>query len=81
MPTLFRFFGIRFYFYSLEHLPIHIHVSKAGGEAKFVVAPEVFLESSRGMSPKDLLLAEEVIREHQAEIITKWNEYFKNIQP
>ena len=26
MPTLFELFGMRFFFYSLEHLPIHVHV-------------------------------------------------------
>jgi len=25
MPTLLNIFGLRFYFYSDEHLPIHIH--------------------------------------------------------
>jgi len=37
MPTLFRAFGLRFFFYSNEHLPIHLHVSNADGEAKFNV--------------------------------------------
>lgn len=33
MPELFRFFGMKFFFYSLEHLPIHIHVRNADGIA------------------------------------------------
>ncbi len=39
MPEIFRFFGIRFFFYSKEHLPIHIHISNADGEAKFTINP------------------------------------------
>jgi len=39
MPELFRFFGIRFFFFSNEHLPIHVHVRKADGDAKFSVSP------------------------------------------
>ena len=35
MPTLFRAFGLRFFFYSNEHLPIHVHVSNSDGEAKY----------------------------------------------
>lgn len=37
MPTLFIFFGMRFFFYSNEHLPIHVHVKNGDGEAKFEV--------------------------------------------
>ena len=35
MPALFILFRLRFYFYSKEHLPIHIHVQNADGKAKF----------------------------------------------
>ena len=73
MPELFRMFGMRFFFYSLEHLPIHIHVRNADGEAKFEVEP-VRLVSSKGMKPKDLVLAEALVIEKKEEIIAKWNE-------
>jgi hypothetical protein len=39
MPTLFIFFGLRFYFYSEEHLPVHVHVQNVDGKAKFNVEP------------------------------------------
>ena len=26
MPELFRLFGIKFFFFSNEHLPIHVHI-------------------------------------------------------
>ncbi len=35
MPEVFRELGFRFYFYSDDHLQIHIHVSYGDGEAKF----------------------------------------------
>lgn len=28
MPEILRMFGMRFYFYSREHEPIHVHVKK-----------------------------------------------------
>lgn len=40
MPTLFILFGLRFYFYSDEHLPIHIHIKNADGQAKFNIVPK-----------------------------------------
>lgn len=72
MPELFRMFGMRFFFFSLEHLLIHIHVRNADGEAKFDVVPEVKLIQSKGMKLKDLVLAEALVTERKEEIITEW---------
>ena len=46
MPELFRFFGIRFFFFSLEHLPIHVHIKNADGTAKFEVNPLKLIENN-----------------------------------
>ena len=36
MPTVFYFKGYRFYFFSKENdEPVHIHIEKAEGSAKF----------------------------------------------
>ena len=43
MPTVLLVKGFRFYFYMNEHLPVHIHVSKSGSRAKFILVPEVEL--------------------------------------
>ncbi|MFI3303674.1 MAG: DUF4160 domain-containing protein [Rikenellaceae bacterium] len=37
MPTLLILFGIRFFFYSREHLPIHVHIETSDGMAKFEI--------------------------------------------
>ena len=34
MPTIFEIFGLRFFFYSDEHLPIHVHIEYGGNDAK-----------------------------------------------
>lgn len=65
MPTLFILFGLRFYFYSEEHLPIHIHVKNADGQAKFNVEPEIELVYNKGLKQKDLNLAEKIINENK----------------
>ncbi len=73
MPELFRFFGMKFFFFSLEHLPMHIHVRNADGTSKFEVDP-VKLVESKGMKVKDLSLAEALIEEKREEIVAKWKE-------
>ena len=76
MPPLFIVFGLRFFFYSNEHFPIHIHVRNADGEARFEVE-EIKLISNRGLRNKDIKLAESIIGENKEIIIEKCNEYFK----
>ncbi|NJM36916.1 MAG: DUF4160 domain-containing protein [Akkermansiaceae bacterium] len=49
MPTVFTKDGFRFFFYSNEHAPIHVHVKSGDGEAVFVVEGEVVLRESVGM--------------------------------
>ena len=75
MPTLFRAFGLRFFFYSNEHEAIHIHVKNADGEAKFQVEDKVWIDN-RGLRNKDLKLAEALIDENRDLIIKAWNQYF-----
>lgn len=76
MPTLFIIFGLRFYFFSREHNPIHIHVEKAGGVAKFVLEPEIRLIENNGLKPNDLKLAESIIEENREVIVDNWNTFF-----
>ncbi len=75
MPTLLFIFGLRFYFYSEEHLPIHIHVQNGDGKAKIDVETCVVLEN-RGIKPKDLKRATDAVLLYKEEIINAWNEYF-----
>tara|TARA_R110002050_G_scaffold142_4_gene961 strand:+ start:314 stop:547 length:234 start_codon:yes stop_codon:yes gene_type:complete len=77
MPTLFRAFGLRFFFYSNEHKPIHIHVRNSDGEAKFNVEDMLWIKNI-GLKNKDLKLAESLIEENRDLIINSWNNFFKN---
>lgn len=74
MPEIFRMFGMKFFFYNLEHLPIHIHVRNTDGTAKFEVNPFRLIEN-RGIKPKDLILAEALVEQHSELIIDKWHEF------
>lgn len=74
MPEVFRELGFVFFFYTNEgNEPMHIHVRKAGGFAKYWIEP-VELEFSQGMRVNDLKIAEQLIVVHLELIKTKWYE-------
>ena len=78
MPTLFYYLGLKFYFYSNDHLPIHVHVGIDNSEARYQVSPKIKLIENKGLKPRELRLAEIAIEENQAIIIARWKEYFKD---
>lgn len=41
MPTILDIFGLRFFFYANEHLPIHVHLENGDGIAKITLEPEI----------------------------------------
>jgi len=74
MPEVFRKYGFVFFFYANEgNEPMHIHVRKAGGFAKYWIEP-VELEFSQGMKVAELKTAEELIMENLELIKLRWNE-------
>jgi len=74
MPEVFRKYGFVFFFYSNEgQEPIHVHVRKAGGFAKFWLEP-VELDFSQGMKTSEIQQAEVIILQFREQIIEKWNE-------
>ena len=79
MPVIMRYRGFRFFFYSNEGRPLepaHIHVRKAGEEAKFWLAPEVQLARNDGFGAKTLRELSEFIRQNKQELEEAWNDYF-----
>ena len=76
MPQIFTKDGFRFYFYSNDHEPLHVHVQKGSGEAVFVVGDEVFLRESSGLKTREIAAAEHLAKEQKELILRKWHEYF-----
>jgi len=76
MPKIFEKDGYRFFFYSNEHRPIHVHVRYGSGEAVFDVEQGVELRESQGFKVRELTRAEELATEHRGLIIQRWHEYF-----
>ena len=76
MPTVFTKEGFRFFFYSNDHTPIHVHVRKGTGEAVFEVENVVVLRESVGLKTQELARAECLAEEQRELIIRMWHEYF-----
>jgi len=55
MPTVLKIKGYRFFFYTNEHLPVHIHIEKDDKTAKFNLKPNVELVYSRRLKAQELL--------------------------
>lgn len=79
MPSVFRWKGFRFHFFSNEgnpREPLHIHVEKADADAKFWLFPNVEVAYNRGFDARTLRLLGRVVEERRDEIAEVWNDYF-----
>ena len=74
VPVVLKSKGFRFFFYSNEHKPIHIHVEGRGAKAKIIVETLEII-SAKNFSRSDLRHILGVIENHRDEIIDYWNEY------
>ena len=75
MPTIFEKDGYKFFFYSNEHDPVHVHVRHGGGEAVFEVETHVEFRESQNMKMLELRKALKLVRENRDLILEKWYEY------
>lgn len=63
---------MKFYIYTRDHEPPHVHVKSQDGMAKFSVSDNIELLDNAGMKSKDLKLAESIIEENHDVIIKEW---------
>lgn len=78
MPTVLRFDGYRFYFYSHEpNEPPHVHVDKGGSSAKVWLHP-VGLARNLGFRAKDISGILAIVRANRVPLIEAWNGYFSS---
>ena len=79
MPTIFRHDGFRFFFYSNEgdpREPLHVHVIKGEGEAKFWLSPAISVAASAGFDARTLRNLAVVIEANSSAIERAWHDYF-----
>ncbi len=77
MPTLIILHGFRFFFYTNEHSPKHIHVEKGDATAKFNLFP-VDLVKSKRFKAKEINDIHKLVLENRELFNKKWDEYFSN---
>ena len=75
MPTVFEKDGYKFFFYSNEHRPIHVHVRHGDGEAVFDVEDVIELRESQNMKMNELRKAQKLAKENRNLILEKWHEH------
>ena len=75
-PTILKIGPYRLFFNSREEIRPHIHVSCPEGEAKFWLEPIVSLASYYRLSPKELRKIEEIVRGHEDEFKSAWDQHF-----
>jgi hypothetical protein len=77
MPTVARIRGYRFFFFSNEDEPSHIHVERAECSAKFWLAAPA-LASNIGFRSGELTELYRIVRENQVLFQERWDEYFRD---
>ena len=75
-PTVFRYKGYRFFFFSREETRIHVHVMSSDGEEKFWIEPIVALANYGGFSERQLKELERIVAKHAKEIKKAWEKHF-----
>ena len=63
MPTALDREGFKYFFYSNEHMPEHVHVKNGSGKARFDISDGVQLVESKGMKLQGLKRAQEIAEE------------------
>jgi hypothetical protein len=74
MPTVLLINGYRFFFYMNEHLPIHVHIAKAGCKAKLELLPQIKLVRNNGFKVQELKEILQIAVENGDYLIQKWHE-------
>ena len=74
MPKILEINGYKFYIYTNDHLPVHVHVIKSGSETKVILVPEIMIQNNYGFKAKELKQIIEIIVGHYEFIIKKWYE-------
>jgi len=75
MPTVLRTEGFRFFFFSDEHLPEHIHIEKGDGYARIELAT-LKITDSYNLNAKELKKLIKIVEKNYIELQRSWNEYF-----
>jgi hypothetical protein len=75
MPTLLRVDGYRFFFFSDEHLPKHIHIEKSDRYMRIELETLKVTDKYK-MTSKEIRDVTAIVEKHKDDFLEAWNEYF-----
>ena len=77
-PTVLRWKGYRFFFFSREEARPHVHVGCPDGEAKFWLGPPVSVARNHGLSATQLSQLMKVVEDKRDAILSSWQGHFRS---
>ena len=75
-PTVFKWKGYRFFFFSREERRPHVHAMCSDGEAKFWLDPTVELAKNHGMSSAQVSELKMTVEDRKHDILDAWRKHF-----
>ncbi|WP_238332800.1 DUF4160 domain-containing protein [Acetobacter sp. DmW_136] len=72
MPTLLRINGFRVVIYTADHVPMHVHVISADGEAVIEIGRKARLIRAGGMKDKVIQEALVIVQDHTEMLAEAW---------
>jgi len=75
-PTVFKWKGYRFFFFSREEPRLHVHAVCPEGEAKFWLEPTVELARNYSLSQTQVAELKKMVEENQNDIRDAWRKHF-----
>ena len=76
MPTVLKIDGFRFFFFSDEHTPEHIHIEKGDSYIRIEIE-SLKMTNSYNINSKETKKLVNLVSEHKDKLREAWNEYFK----
>jgi Domain of unknown function (DUF4160) len=77
-PTVLQSGPYRFFFFSSDrNEPTHVHVKRDRKLAKFWLQP-IRMECNYGFTPTELNRITAIVRQHEAELLKAWHDYFNS---
>jgi len=76
MPTVLRIDGYRFFFFSDEHTPEHIHIEKGDSYARIEIE-SLKVTDSYNLNNKELKKLLSLVTKNKDKLKGTWDEYFK----
>ena len=77
MPTIYRFEGLRFFFYSNEgNEPPHVHVTRGDCELK-IWLHNLVIENNYGFKISERRIILKIVKKQKHQFLEKWNKFYE----